>query len=155
MKHKSIILLRWCVASAVVALLAFSTHATAQVPIDDTNFPDQYFRAWVLANYDDGPGHLDGGRERLGKVAGEGEDLEDDRPVDTPQFKKELSELNPAEFMLENNLNANQTVNILCASGARASQAAEKFEKAGYTNVAVIIGGMVEAEYEGLEIIRH
>ena len=72
-----------------------------------------------------------------------------------PHFKKELSELNPAEFMREHNLNTEQTVNILCASGARASQAAEKFERAGYTNVAVIIGGMVEAEYEGLEIIRH
>ena len=29
------------------------------------------------------------------------------------------------------------------------------FEKAGFNNVAVIIGGLVEAEYEGLPIIRH
>ena len=29
------------------------------------------------------------------------------------------------------------------------------FEKAGFSNVAVIIGGLVEAEYEGLPIIRH
>lgn len=72
-----------------------------------------------------------------------------------PHFKKELADLNPAEFIRENNLTQAQTINILCASGARASQAAEKFEKAGFTNVAVIIGGMVEAEYEGLEIIRH
>jgi rhodanese-related sulfurtransferase len=72
-----------------------------------------------------------------------------------PHFKKELSELNPLEFMRENNLSSQQTIHIICASGARASQAAEKFEKAGFSNVAVIIGGIVEAEYEGLEIIRH
>jgi rhodanese-related sulfurtransferase len=72
-----------------------------------------------------------------------------------PHIHKELAELDPIAFIRENHLSKEQTIHIICASGARASQAAEMFEKAGFNNVAVIIGGMVEAEYEGLEIIRH
>ena len=72
-----------------------------------------------------------------------------------PHVFKSLNELNPIEFIRENNLTNEHTINIVCASGLRASQAAEMFEKAGFTNVAVVIGGMVEAEYEGVEIIRH
>ena len=72
-----------------------------------------------------------------------------------PHVFKSLNELNPLEFIRENNLTNEHTINIVCASGIRASQAAEMFEKAGFTNVAVVIGGMVEAEYEGVEIIRH
>lgn len=72
-----------------------------------------------------------------------------------PHLHKNLPDLNPLEFIKENNISKNETVNIICASGARASQAAEMFERAGFANVAVVIGGMVEAEYEGVEIIRH
>ena len=72
-----------------------------------------------------------------------------------PHVFKSLNELNPVEFIRENNLTDKHTINIVCASGIRASQAAEMFEKAGFNNVAVVIGGMVEAEYEGVEIIRH
>ncbi|MBQ9271762.1 MAG: rhodanese-like domain-containing protein [Alphaproteobacteria bacterium] len=66
-----------------------------------------------------------------------------------------LADLKPIEFIKDNALTGDCTVNILCASGNRASQAAEMFEKVGFDNVAVIIGGIVEAEYEGLEIVRH
>lgn len=73
-----------------------------------------------------------------------------------PHIHKALSELNPAEFIAENHLDdKGQTINILCASGIRASKAAEMFEKIGFDNVAVIVGGLVEAEYAGLEIVRH
>lgn len=72
-----------------------------------------------------------------------------------PHVFKSLNELDPVAFIRENNLTNEHTINIVCASGIRASQAAEMFEKAGFTNVAVVIGGMVEAEYEGVEIIRH
>jgi len=72
-----------------------------------------------------------------------------------PHIYKDLAELDPLQFITENNLSKNITINILCASGARASQAAEMFERAGFDNVAVIIGGIVEAEYEGVEIIKH
>jgi rhodanese-related sulfurtransferase len=71
-----------------------------------------------------------------------------------PHIHKSLSELDPLQFIQENQITKNKTINIICASGARASQAAEMFEKAGFDNVAVVIGGMVEAEYEGIEIIR-
>ena len=71
-----------------------------------------------------------------------------------PHIHKSLAELEPKQFMQENQTAQNKTINIICASGARASQAAEMFEKAGFDNVAVVIGGMVEAEYEGIEIIR-
>lgn len=72
-----------------------------------------------------------------------------------PHQHIELSELKPVEFIKENGLNDGRTINILCASGNRASQAAELFENAGFENVAVIIGGIVEAEYSGMEIVRH
>lgn len=75
--------------------------------------------------------------------------------IKMPHVFKSLDKLNPAEFMAENQLTGENTINILCASGGRASQAAEMFEKAGYHNVTVVIGGIVEAEYEGLEIVRH
>lgn len=71
-----------------------------------------------------------------------------------PHIHKSLADLDPCEFMQENHTAQDKTINIICASGARASQAAEMFEKAGFDNVAVVIGGMVEAEYEGVEIIR-
>ena len=72
-----------------------------------------------------------------------------------PHVHQHIDELEPTTFIKENNLDHAQTINILCHSGCRASRAAEMFEQAGYENVAVIIGGIVEAEYEGIEIIRH
>ena len=75
--------------------------------------------------------------------------------LNLPHICKDINELNPLDFIRENNLPKDTTINILCSSGARASKAAEMFEKAGFDNVAVIIGGIVEAEYEGVDIIRH
>ncbi len=72
-----------------------------------------------------------------------------------PHVSLDLDELDPIKFIKDNHISADETINILCSSGGRASQAAEMFEKAGFDNVAVVIGGMVEAEYEGLEIVRH
>ena len=72
-----------------------------------------------------------------------------------PHVFKSLSELDPILFIKENNISKEQTIHILCASGVRASHAAEMFEKAGFDNVAVVIGGIIEAEYEGVEIIKH
>lgn len=72
-----------------------------------------------------------------------------------PHVYREFDDLDPIAFIKENNLSQDQTINILCTSGNRASQAAEMFEKAGFENVAVIIGGIVEAEYEGVKIIKH
>ncbi|MBP5214982.1 MAG: rhodanese-like domain-containing protein [Alphaproteobacteria bacterium] len=72
-----------------------------------------------------------------------------------PHTYKDLRELDPLEFIRDNNLTKDRTIYILCASGGRASQAAELFEQKGFDNVTVIIGGIVEAEYEGLKIIRN
>lgn len=74
--------------------------------------------------------------------------------LELPHINKNLAELDPLDFIRENNISDDETINILCSSGARASQAAEMFEEAGFSNVAVIIGGIVEAEYEGMHIVR-
>jgi len=66
-----------------------------------------------------------------------------------------LDTLKPEIFIKEHNLNGKETINIICSSGGRSSQAAKMFEQCGYKNVAVVIGGMVEADYEGLPIVRN
>ena len=75
--------------------------------------------------------------------------------IGLPHIDADLETLNPLEFIKQNNIGKDDTINILCSSGGRASQAAEMIEKVGFKNVAVIIGGLVEAEYEGVPIIRH
>lgn len=79
----------------------------------------------------------------------------DTEKLKLPHVFKSLNELDPLEFIKENNISEEQTIHILCASGIRASHAAEMFEKVGFDNVAVVIGGIIEAEYEGVEIIKH
>lgn len=72
-----------------------------------------------------------------------------------PHILKPLQTLKPEIFIKENALNGNQTINIICSSGGRASRAAQMFEDYGYNNVAVVIGGMIEADYEGVPIVRN
>lgn len=72
-----------------------------------------------------------------------------------PHVHQNLEELDPLEFIKQNQLSKDKTIYIICTSGARASQAAEMFEKAGFGNVAVVVGGIIEAEYEGLDVVRH
>ena len=72
-----------------------------------------------------------------------------------PFFNEELSKLNPRDFGYEHNLDGSKTLNIICHSGSRSQRAAELFEKNGFFNVAVVDGGLVEAEREGLRIVRH
>ncbi len=66
-----------------------------------------------------------------------------------------LKTLKPEIFIKEHHLSGNETINIICSSGGRASEAAKMFKNSGYENVAVVIGGMIEADYEGLPIIRN
>lgn len=66
-----------------------------------------------------------------------------------------LRSLKPEIFIKQHHLNGEQTINIICSSGGRSSQAAQMFEKAGYNNVAVVIGGIIEADYEGVPIVRN
>jgi len=72
-----------------------------------------------------------------------------------PHILKPLQTLKPEIFIKEHQLNGDKTINIICSSGGRASKAAEMFEKQGYHNVAVVIGGMIEADYEGVPIVRN
>lgn len=72
-----------------------------------------------------------------------------------PHTFQPLKTLKPEIFIKENHLNGDQTINIICSSGGRSSQAAQMFEKEGYENVAVVIGGIIEADYEGLPIVRN
>lgn len=62
-----------------------------------------------------------------------------------------LDGLDPAAFMRERNLGETAPVYLLCRSGNRARQAAEKFVAAGYNNVFVVsngIGACAECGYE-------
>ena len=72
-----------------------------------------------------------------------------------PHILIKASDVNPDEFMAKYNPQKNKVINILCTSGGIASEVALKFEEAGYTNVAVIVGGIIEAEYEGLKILKN
>jgi rhodanese-related sulfurtransferase len=53
-----------------------------------------------------------------------------------------LDELKPTDFMMRQGLDKDFEVYILCRSGKRAAQAAEKFIQEGYKNVHVIEGGI-------------
>ena len=66
-----------------------------------------------------------------------------------------LKTLKPEIFIKQHKLTGDETINIICSSGGRASEAAKMFKKSGYDNVAVVIGGMIEADYEGVPIIRN
>ena len=66
-----------------------------------------------------------------------------------------LDVLNPADVMMRHGLDKNSGVYILCRSGKRAAQAAEKFIAAGYVNVHVIEGGIIACEECGQKVQGH
>ena len=71
-----------------------------------------------------------------------------------PHIPIEAKDIKPKEFMQKYNPNGEKTINILCTYGGLSSEVAQKFEEEGFDNIAVIIGGIVEAENEGIEIIK-
>lgn len=66
-----------------------------------------------------------------------------------------LDELKPTDFMMRHGLDKDSSVYILCRSGKRAAQAAEKFIAKGYRNVHVVEGGIVACEEHGHEVEGH
>ena len=72
-----------------------------------------------------------------------------------PHITIKADDVNPDEFMAIYNPDGKKIVNILCTSGGKASEVAMKFEEAGYNNIAVIVGGIIEAEYEGVEVLKN
>ncbi|MGE4350268.1 MAG: rhodanese-like domain-containing protein [Candidatus Berkiella sp.] len=63
-----------------------------------------------------------------------------------------LNELKPTELMQHHGLPKDAQVYILCRSGQRASQAAEKFAAEGYCNVNVVEGGITACERCGHDL---
>jgi len=72
-----------------------------------------------------------------------------------PHILIKADDVNPEQFMAEYNPRGDKTVNILCTSGGKASEVAERFEEAGFDNVAVVVGGIIEAEYEGVQVLKN
>ena len=72
-----------------------------------------------------------------------------------PHILIKADKVDPDRFMAEYNPDGEKLVNILCTSGGMASEVAERFEEAGYPNVAVVVGGIIEAEYEGLKVLKN
>lgn len=66
-----------------------------------------------------------------------------------------LDELKPADFMMRQGLDKDSGVYILCRSGKRATQAAEKFVADGYRNIHVIEGGIIACEDCGQQVEGH
>lgn len=72
-----------------------------------------------------------------------------------PHILVKADKVNPEQFMAEYNPKGDKIVNILCTSGGIASEVALRFEEAGYENVAVVVGGIIEAEYEGVQVLKN
>lgn len=65
-----------------------------------------------------------------------------------------VDKLNPKQFAKEHHIDGKKTLNIVCKTGRHAALATEKFEKAGFKNVAVVKGGIERATTQGLEMIE-
>lgn len=63
-----------------------------------------------------------------------------------------LDELRPTDFMMRHGLDKDSDVYIVCRSGKRAAQAAEKFVAEGYRKVHVVEGGIVACENCGYPV---
>jgi len=74
----------------------------------------------------------------------------DEKHISFPHDHVELDKLEPQDFMLRRGLTKDDHLYILCASGNRAKQAADKFIKAGYPHVHVIEGGLGACEISGV-----
>lgn len=63
-----------------------------------------------------------------------------------------LGELDARAFVRKHGLDGSKPLYLLCRSGRRAKEAAKKFKQAGFDNVIVIRGGLIEAEKAGLKL---
>jgi len=72
-----------------------------------------------------------------------------------PHAHEPLDGLRPTEFMCRKGLDKGAGVYILCRSGKRAAQAAEKFRAEGFDNVHVVEGGLVACEACGQKMEGH
>ena len=63
-----------------------------------------------------------------------------------------VTELDPTEFALRHGVDTHTPIYTLCASGARARTAAEKFIAAGFTQVTIITGGLAACRDAGFAL---
>lgn len=70
----------------------------------------------------------------------------DEKRLATPHAHVPLDQLAPRDVMQRHGLDLDADVYLVCRSGARARQAADKFVAAGYKNVHVVDGGIVACE---------
>ncbi|SFM14625.1 Rhodanese-related sulfurtransferase [Desulfomicrobium norvegicum] len=64
-----------------------------------------------------------------------------------------LTDLAPEDFAMRHGILPDTPLIILCTSGSRARKAAEKFIKAGFSDVKVLQGGIDAWEREGLPLV--
>lgn len=76
----------------------------------------------------------------------------DEKHLGLPHAHVPLDVLNPRDFMARHGLDRDADVYVLCRSGNRAKQAAEKFVAAGFGNIHVIEGGLMGCEECGYEV---
>lgn len=65
-----------------------------------------------------------------------------------------LDSLDPDAVMRARNGSAEDPLYVICRSGGRGRQAAERFQAAGYRNVVNVEGGTIAWEQSGLPVIR-
>lgn len=65
-----------------------------------------------------------------------------------------LDRLDPGKVVEDRTPEADQPIYLICRSGGRSRQAAEKFLAAGFTNVASVEGGTSAWEQAGLPVVR-
>lgn len=73
----------------------------------------------------------------------------DEKHIGLPHDHVVLDQLDPKDYMLRRGLTKDDHIYILCGSGNRARQAAEKFVAAGYGNIHVVEGGLGACETAG------
>lgn len=66
-----------------------------------------------------------------------------------------LDELKPTDFMMRHGLDKDSGIYLVCRSGKRAAQAAEKFIDEGFKNVHVVEGGILACEECGHKLEGH
>jgi rhodanese-related sulfurtransferase len=65
-----------------------------------------------------------------------------------------LADLRPKALFAAGRLSAGRPIYLVCRSGARASQAAQKFEDQGYDATFVVQGGTLACVQAGLPVVR-
>ncbi|NBX65510.1 MAG: rhodanese-like domain-containing protein [Proteobacteria bacterium] len=73
----------------------------------------------------------------------------EEKRLAAPHAHVPLDTLNPEDIMLKHGLDSGAPVYLLCKGGKRATQAAEKFQASGFTNLTVIEGGLIACEAAG------